>query len=781
MYRLLAEHSTDMITTHTAEGIYTYVSPASRHVLGYEPEDLLGRSPYELFHPDDLERIQSAHTSLTHGPDLHTIEYRIRRGDGAFAWVESTCKTVRGPEGAIREIICVTRDISDRKAAEEELRRHERMLQAILDNTAAVVYVKQYRGADGAYVLVNRTYERLFNVRRESFLGRNDLALFPRAYAEAFREADRRVFTTGQPIQLEEVAPHEDGPHTYISVKFPLLDDRGRVYAVCGISTDITDRKRAEEAREESWRLARNILDSSPTRIAVLDERGRILHVNRAWRDFAQAAGAGPDGVGEGADYLAVCDRAAAAGLPSARAAAAAIRDVIAGRRDSVSLEYAADSPSGTQWFEAVFTRFAEPGPPRAMVSHADITERKRVEVTLREAVERFNLMVDGAQTGLWDATVVPDDPFNPRNPIYWSPRLKRMLGFEEHEFEDTIGAWSSRLHPDDAPAVFAALEAHLQRREPYDVEYRMIVRSGEVRWFAARGQAIWDEHGRPLRMSGSLSDITDRKRAEERVRRLESEMGHVSRLAVAGKMAAELAHELNQPLAAIAGFAQAAMVHLRRLGAADPAAAEAAGCVRKIDEQARRAGAVIRNMFAFARRREDRRVPASINEVLRDVEPLAAASVRPAGVPLRFELGRGLPRTLMDPIQVQQVVLNLVRNAAESVQRAGPDAAAEPIVVRTGLAPDGCILVAVEDRGVGLDGADVDRLFQAFYTTKSDGVGLGLSISRSIIEAHGGRLWAEPNPAPTRRRARPADAPAFRGAVFRFTLPVVDGDPSHG
>jgi PAS domain S-box-containing protein len=150
-----------------------------------------------------------------------------------------------------------------------------------------------------------------------------------------------------------------------------------------------------------------------------------------------------------------------------------------------------------------------------------DISDRKRAEALLKESVERFDLAVKGSREGLWDAWAVSDDPFNPRNSCYFSPRFKELLEYGEQEFEPVIGSWSSRLHPEDRDRVFDGLRAHLERKVPYDIEYRMYTKYGECRWFAARGQAVWDEAGRPIRMSGSFSDITVRKRAEQRLAKI--------------------------------------------------------------------------------------------------------------------------------------------------------------------------------------------------------------------------------------------------------------------
>jgi PAS domain S-box-containing protein len=152
-----------------------------------------------------------------------------------------------------------------------------------------------------------------------------------------------------------------------------------------------------------------------------------------------------------------------------------------------------------------------------------DITDQVRTQEFLRASEERLALVIQGSNDGFWDGQVLPDEPWSsPRTPVWWSPRLKTMLGYTDEEFPDVLESWASRLHPEDTDRVFAALTAHIERRDPYDVEYRLLTKAGEYGWFRARGQAIWDETGRMTRMAGSLQNVTDRKQAEDALRRSE-------------------------------------------------------------------------------------------------------------------------------------------------------------------------------------------------------------------------------------------------------------------
>jgi PAS domain S-box-containing protein len=279
-YRLLAENASDMISRHDPSGLYLYVSPACRALTGFTPEQLVGRSPYEIIHPDDLAEVHRVHSTLLAAADTFTVAYRGRRREGTYVWLETTTSTVRDPEtDRVVEIQCVTRDITRRKQVEQELRESRELLQAVIDNSPAVVYIKDVLGR---YMLVNRQFESLFRVSRRQIAGRTDVELFPAEHAEAFRANDRRVLEAGAAMEFEEVAPHGDGPHTYISVKFPLFDREGTPYALCGISTDITPRQRAEVALREQSEVLRSILDNMADAVIVADEGERFLVFNPA-------------------------------------------------------------------------------------------------------------------------------------------------------------------------------------------------------------------------------------------------------------------------------------------------------------------------------------------------------------------------------------------------------------------------------------------------------------------------------------------------------------------
>jgi len=376
-------------------------------------------------------------------------------------------------------------------------------------------------------------------------------------------------------------------------------------------------------------------------------------------------------------------------------------------------------------------------------------------EADAREQAERLRLALTGARLALWDWDLQAGT-------VYLSDRWQEMLGGHPQPIVITFRALSTLVHPDDFPELRRRLREVLKGRSPeYEVEHRVRTMSGNWIWIYSRGEVVArDPSGRALRMSGVNEDISERKQAEERFRQNEAEMAqqrselaHLSRAAMLGELSGSLAHELNQPLAAILSNAQAA----QRFLAQDPGdLREVRAILQDIVDDDKRAGEVIRRLRALLRKEGIEHQAVDVNEVVRDVLRIMRSDLVNRNVTVGTQLAPALPQVTGDRVQLQQVMLNLVINGCDAVEASrAPD---RQLTVRTALV-DGHIEVAVADRGNGIGPADLERVFEPFVTTKADGMGLGLAVCRTIVTAHAGRIWA----------ARNADA----GTTFRFTVPV--------
>ena len=379
-----------------------------------------------------------------------------------------------------------------------------------------------------------------------------------------------------------------------------------------------------------------------------------------------------------------------------------------------------------------------------------DITKRMQAEAALRRSENELNVAQEMANLGNY---VIH---FDGRSKDYCSPQYWRILGREPVETKLAFDNYVETIvHPDDRARLRAAVN-EMNTSSSFDIAYRIVRPDGSVRHVHHIAQAAHDEHGRIVRHVGTLHDITERWRAEDEVRQMQERLTHFGRISTMGEMAAGIAHEINQPLTAIATYSQACQRLLNSPQAVN--ADDLMEGLKQIETQALRAGEVIRRLRSFVKNREVKREAVDPNQLLEDILVLAQTDTRHHGVTIRLERGEGLPQVQADPVQVQQVILNLVRNGIDAMLDLPHER--REIVLRTRLDEHGDVEFMVCDRGPGLTEAAAGELFNPFFTTKPGGTGLGLAISQSIVRAHGGKVWYRPH--------------REGGACFFFTLPAV-------
>jgi PAS domain S-box-containing protein len=331
----------------------------------------------------------------------------------------------------------------------------------------------------------------------------------------------------------------------------------------------------------------------------------------------------------------------------------------------------------------------------------------------------------------------------------------QRWVEYSGLSQESSSGSgWRSTVHPDDLEEHVKKWQRSLASGEPFENEARRRNANGEYRWFLVRAVPLRDAHGNILKWYGTLTDIEDRKRVEqerERLRRLQADLAYVNRISMMGELTASLSHELKQPIAAAITDANTCLRWLKR---DQPDVEEAREATMRIVKSGKRAAGIIDRLRSFYKKvSPPERELVDVNDVVREMLVLLHSEATQNSVSMRTELSSDLAKVRADRVQLQQVCMNLMLNAIEAMKDTGGE-----LTIRSGQSDDGQLLISVSDTGMGLPAEQADQVFGAFFTTKPDGSGMGLTISRSIIESHGGRLWAGGN--------------ANRGATFYFTLP---------
>jgi len=335
------------------------------------------------------------------------------------------------------------------------------------------------------------------------------------------------------------------------------------------------------------------------------------------------------------------------------------------------------------------------------------------------------------------------------------SEGCRALSGFSRNDFDERRKVWLDLVHPDDRERVAGEMRRAIDAGEAFELEYRIVRKSGDERWVWERGRSVTSGAGDSSHVEGFISDISEQRAAENEARQHREHLAHVDRLNMLGEMATGIAHEINQPLTAISLFVQAGS----RLAGSDDEK-RLPEIFDKLNQHAHRASAVIERMQNMARREGSAKEIISCGVLIDGVARLAEAEARIRDLTIDVDTASGLPDVSVDPVQIQQVVLNLLRNGMESMQHSNCNDSSS-IGLRTRLDDDGNIEVAVIDHGSGVSDEAADSLFTPFSTTKKSGIGMGLSISRAIMIAHGGRLGYYNN--------------REGGATFFFALPPVD------
>jgi PAS domain S-box-containing protein len=496
----------------------------------------------------------------------------------------------------------------------------------------------------------------------------------------------------------------------------------------------------ANEGLRQSEARKTAILDSALDCIVTIDQEGRITEFNpAAERTFGYRR---EQVLGELLADLVIPPALRERHRQGLARYLATGKAVVLGKR----VEMTALRADGTEFsVELAITRIPGDGPPSFTGYLRDITERKQAEERLRRSEAFLAEAQRLSLTGSFSWRVATDA-------ITWSDQVYRIFELDPAAGV-TVERIRSRVHPDDLALFSDVLDRARADASDFEYEQRLLMPDHSVKYLHVVARATRDQDG-GLEYLGAVQDVTERRRSQEALDQARSELAHVARVTSLGALSASIAHEVSQPLS---GIVTNASTCLRMLAAAPPNVDGARETVRRTVRDGQRASEVITRLRGLFGRKEVATKPVDLNEATREVIALSTSELRRGRVIVRQELADDLPLVPGDRVQLQQVILNLLLNASDAMSKI--DDRPRKLVVRTEADEGGGVRLSVRDTGVGFEPADAGRLFEAFYTTKREGMGIGLSVSRSIIERHHGRLWATPNEGP--------------GATFAFTLPV--------
>lgn len=739
--KLVIDTTPAQIWTTNPDGKTESVNQHFLDYVGCTLEELQESTWGVIVHPDDHPAISALWKSLQAAGVPGEGEARLRRHDGLYRWFLLRAQPLHDESGRIVKWHGVNIDIDDRKIAEQALAINERSLKQAIDRFPANL---SFVTGTGANVSLSQHFW--------DFTGLTPDPAHPTQWLDAYHPEDREPmlakFTSfrisGEGGEVEGRLRRFDGAYRWFQIRTrPVHDDSGQVVRWYSVGVDIEDRKNAEQALAESERDLKAAIDQFPAMLWFTDGQGNKEMLNQHFWDFT---GLSPDDPSPTGWYAAFHPDE----LPSV------------GKKFQALLETGkvGDVEARLRRFDGVYRLFLlRSFPSRDATGRivrwygvgTDIEDRKRAEADLQRALRDLNEAQKLSRTGSYANDYASGEHL-------WSEELYRMFEFEPGS-QITSEAALAAVHPDDRAGFAAAFEKSANDGTDIDLNYRIVTVSGQTKHLHTVAHISGWEEKRPI-IIGAVQDITDTRLAEAALDRARSELAHASRAMSLGVLTASIAHEVNQPLSGIITNADTCVL---MLSAEPPQIDVARETALRTIRDGKRASEVISRLRALFGRKEFAAETVDLNEAAREVIALSSHELHRQRIDLRTRFAHHLPQVIGDRVQLQQVIINLVLNAADAVK--GVDAASRQIFIETALDGSNTVRLTVQDTGTGLAPDALAKIFDAFYTTKADGMGIGLSVSRSIVERHGGRLWATQNEGP--------------GATFSFSIPLPGGERS--
>jgi PAS domain S-box-containing protein len=686
-------------------------------------------------HPDDLAYVkETVECAAQEQKDLD-FEHRLFMQDGSSKYLKVVAHALRDKSGET-EFVGAVMDITSTKEAEDRIR-------LIIDAVPAQLWTES---PEGVVDFVNRRWIDYTGMTLEQAVGSGWNRMVHPDDLERVLTKWRKLIVEGKPREIESRLRRSDGEYRwFLSRCYPLVDRSGRILGWYGSDADIHDLKTVEETlrRSESY-LAEAQRLSHTGSWASSPATGEIKYLSE---ECYRVLGFDPRG-GQ-PRYETFIQRI----VPEDQAK---VREAVetAGRENSeYELDYRIIHPGGEiRDIHVIGHPVLSPsGDVVEFVGTViDITERKRAEGALRRSEAYLAEAQRLTHTGSWAYNI------DTKELVHSSEEHSRLFGFDPERGAPSFEELVQRIHPEDRAPAMREFESPSRAGTDFDAHFRIVHPDGTTKYVYGTGHPICNASGDLVEFFGTVMDVTERKRAEEereRLRQAQADLARVNRVTTMGELTASLAHEVNQPIGAAVTNASTC---LRWLAGETPNLEEARAAAMRVVTDGKRAAEIINRVCQLFKKGSTERELVEVNEVVREMIVVLQGEAARQNIVVTMGLAGNLPQIMGDRVQLQQVMMNLIINSIDAMKNV--DGARE-LAINSRLLENEEILVSVSDTGVGLPPQQADQIFNAFFTTKLHGTGMGLRISGTIVESHGGRLWAEDN--------------SPRGATFHFTLPT--------
>ena len=686
-------------------------------------------------HPDDVVFVKESVKRVSQERKDLDFEHRLLMPDGSVKYVRAVAHAVIEKSGEIEFVGALT-DITSAKESEERIR-------LIIDAVPAQLWTES---PEGVVDFVNRRWIDYTGMTLEQAVGSGWNRMVHPDDLERVLTKWRELIAEGKPREIESRLRRSDGEYRwFLSRCYPLVDRSGRILGWYGSDTDIHDLKTAEETLRRSEGYLAEAQRLSHTGSWARDAATNDMRYSS--EEFYRVLGFDPrDGLPRFETYLQRIH-------PDDRTK---IRETVENARHEkreYELDYRIFHPGGDiRDIHVIGHPVLSPSGDLVefVGTVMDITERKRAEGALRRSEAYLAEAQRLTHTGSWAYNIATKEL------MHSSEEHSRLFGFDPERgvplFEELI----QRIHPEDRVPAMQGFETSGRAGTDFDAHFRIVHPDGTTKYVFGTAHPVFNASGCAGELVGTVMDVTERKRAEEereRLRQAQADLARVNRVTTMGELTASLAHEVNQPIGAAVTNASTC---LRWLAGDTPNLEEARAAAMRVVTDGKRAAEIVSRVRQLFKKGTTERELVEVNEVVREMIVILQGEAARQNIAVTVDLAADLPEVMGDRVQLQQVIMNLIMNSIDAMRNV--DGARE-LAINSRLLENEEILLSISDTGVGLPPQQADQIFNAFFTTKLHGTGMGLRISGTIIESHGGRLWAEEN--------------SPRGARFRFTLPT--------